>query len=68
MREFLNFGLMFAAFGLTVLVIASFWIPKLLGWKEKLEDLSPLMKELFWTYAFYIWSMHIFMAILTLAF
>ena len=68
MRELLNIGLMLAAFGLTALVIASFWIPKVLGWKEKLAGLSPLMRELFWTYAFYILSMHVFMAILTLFF
>ena len=68
MKELLNAGLLFAGFGLTLLVIASFWIPKILGWKEKLKDLTPLMKELWWTYAFYVWATNTFMAILALGF
>ena len=68
MKELLNYGLLFAAFGLFVLTIASFWIPRVLSWKEKLGDLSPLMRELFWTYAAYILASHCFFAILSLGF
>lgn len=68
MNELLNYGLLFAGFGFTLLVIASFWIPGILGWKEKLADLSPLMRELFWTYAAYVFASHCFFAVLTLGF
>ena len=68
MREVLNYGLLFAGLGLLVLTVASFWIPRILGWKEKLADLSPLMRELFWTYAAYILASHLFFAILSLGF
>ncbi|MEM1009698.1 MAG: hypothetical protein AAGJ35_11915 [Myxococcota bacterium] len=68
MKELLGYGLWFAGFGFTTLVIASFWIPKILGWKEKLAGLTPLMRELFWTYAVYILASHLFFAILSLCF
>ncbi|MGD1977754.1 MAG: hypothetical protein PVJ98_00025 [Akkermansiaceae bacterium] len=68
MKDWLEYGLWFAGFGFTMLVIASFWIPGILGWKEKLQALTPLMRELFWTYAAYIFASHIFFAVLTLGF
>jgi len=68
MKELLNIGLILAGFGLSVLVVASFWIPKILGWKEKLAGLTPLMRELFWTYSAYILASHLFFAILALGF
>ena len=68
MKELLNYGLMFAGFGFTLLVIASFWIPKILGWKEKLVGLTPLMRELFWTYAAYAFAYHHYFITLTLGF
>ena len=68
MKEFLNVGLLFAGFGLLVLTIASFWIPRILGWREKLGDLSPLMRELFWTYAAYILASHCFFTTLSFFF
>lgn len=66
MRELLSIGLLLAGLGFVLLVIASFWIPKILGWKEKLVDLSPLMRELFWTYAGYVFASHCLFAVLTL--
>lgn len=68
MRDLLDFGLLLAALSLTALCIASYWIPKALGWREKLAGLTPLMRELFWTYSLYIWSSHIFFVILTFFF
>ncbi len=68
MKELLEIGLVLGGCSLVVLSIASFWIPKALGWKEKLASLTPLMRELFWTYSFYVWSSHVFFAILTLGF
>lgn len=68
MREILEIGLRLAGFGLVTLVLASFWIPGILEFRKKLADLSPLMRELFWTYAGYVLFSHIFMAVMTIFF
>ncbi len=68
MKELIQIGLVIGGCSLGILSIASFWIPKVLGWKEKLAGLTPLMRELFWTYSLYIWSSHVFFAVLTLGF
>jgi hypothetical protein len=38
-----------------VLVVASLAIPRLLEWKADLAKLRPLTRQVFWTYAGYIW-------------
>ena len=68
MKELLQTGLMIGGWSLVALSIASFWIPKALGWKEKLAGLAPLMRELWWTYSIYVWSSHVFFAVLALGF
>ena len=45
MKELLETGLTIAGGSLAVLAVASFWIPKALGWREKLAGLTPLMRE-----------------------
>jgi len=49
MKELLEIGLQIAGWSLVALCIGSFWIPKVLGWREKLAGLTPLMRELWWT-------------------
>jgi hypothetical protein len=68
MKELLEIGLWLGGGSLVVLTIASFWIPKALGWREKLAGLTPLMRELWWTYSIYVWSSHVFFAVLALGF
>lgn len=68
MKELLETGLWIGGGSLTALTIASFWIPKALGWREKLAGLTPLMRELWWTYSIYVWSSHVFFAVLALGF
>ncbi|MDP4847275.1 MAG: hypothetical protein NWR51_08445 [Akkermansiaceae bacterium] len=68
MRELLEIGLLIGGYSLVALCIGSFWIPKALGWREKLAGLSPLMRELWWTYSIYVWSSHVFFAVLALGF
>jgi hypothetical protein len=68
MKELLQVGLWLGGGSLVVLCIASFWIPKVLGWREKLAGLTPLMRELWWTYSIYVWSSHVFFAVLALGF
>jgi hypothetical protein len=67
-RELLQTGLWIGGGSLVALCVASFWIPKALGWRRHLENLPPLMRELWWTYALYIWGSHAFFAVLCLGF
>jgi len=68
MKELLQIGLWLGGGSLVTLCIASFWIPKALGWREKLAGLTPLMREVWWTYSIYVWSSHVFFAVLALGF
>ena len=68
MKELLEIGLWIGGGSLAALSVASFWIPKALGWREKLAGLTPLMRELWWTYSIYVWSSHVFFAVLALGF
>lgn len=68
MKELIEIGLLIGGWSLVILCIASFWIPKALGWREKLAGLPPLMREVWWTYSCYVWGSHVFFAILALAF
>src|SRR5690606_31037053 len=68
MKELLEIGLRIGGVSLVALGIASFWIPRALGWREKLAGLSPLMRELWWTYSIYVWGSHVFFAVLALGF
>jgi hypothetical protein len=68
MKELLEIGLLIGGWSLVLLCIASFWIPKTLEWKKKLTVLTPLMRELWWTYSIYVWSSHVFFSVLALGF
>lgn len=68
MNELLQIGLQIGGYSLVALSVGSFWIPKKLGWSEKLAGLTPLMRELWWTYSIYVWGSHVFFAIMTLGF
>jgi hypothetical protein len=41
--------------GQLALVLASLAIPLVLGWRDQTAALRPLLRQLFWTYAAYIW-------------
>lgn len=45
-----------AGAGQLVLVVASLAIPRVLRWPEDLARLRPLTRQVFWTYAGYIWA------------
>lgn len=68
MKQLLEIGLQSGGYSLILLCIGSLWIPKILGWKERVRALPPLMRELWWTYSIYIWSSHVFFSVLTLGF
>lgn len=45
-----------AGIGQLILVIGSLAIPKVLNWSEDTAKLRPLTRQVFWTYAGYIWA------------
>src|SRR5262245_13280683 len=44
-----------AGLGQLALAAASLAIPRVLGWREETAQLRPLTRQVFWTYAAYIW-------------
>jgi hypothetical protein len=68
MKTLLEIGLQIGGWSLVILCVGSFWIPGVLEWKKKLAGLTPLMRELWWTYSVYVWSSHVFFAVLALGF
>jgi hypothetical protein len=49
-----------------ILVAASPAIPRVLRWKEELQaSVRPLTRQLFWTYACYIWVSHLAFGLLS---
>ncbi len=47
--------LVLAGVGQLGLALASLAIPRVLGWRDELGKLRPLTRQVFWTYAAYIW-------------
>jgi hypothetical protein len=45
-----------AGAGQLVLIVASLAIPRVLRWREDTAKLRPLTRQVFWTYAVYIWA------------
>jgi len=68
MKDLLQLGVWIGGYSLVALAIGSLWIPKVLGWREKLAGLPPLMREMWWTYSAYVWGSHVFFAVLLLGF
>jgi hypothetical protein len=48
-----------AGFGQLAIALASLAIPRVLRWREDLARLRPLTRQVFWTYAAYIWSTNV---------
>jgi hypothetical protein len=44
-----------AGIGQLLLIAASLSIPRVLRWREDTAKLRPLTRQVFWTYAIYIW-------------
>lgn len=54
-----------AGAGQLCLVAVSLVIPRVLRWKEDVAQLRPLTRQVFWTYAAYIWSTNLFFGIVS---
>jgi hypothetical protein len=48
-----------------ILVVASLAIPRWLNWKYDLAKLRPLTRQVFWTYAAYIWATNLSFGLLS---
>lgn len=51
--------ILLAGVGQLVLVALSLAIPRTLHWREETAKLRPLTREIFWTYAGYIWTTNV---------
>lgn len=61
-------SLLFAAgIGQLLLAAASLAVPRLLRWSEDLAKLRPLTRQVFWTYAGYIWATNVFFGLVSTA-
>ena len=45
-----------AGVGQLLLALASLTLPRVLGWRAEAAKLRPLTRQVFWTYAAYIWG------------
>jgi hypothetical protein len=57
--------LVLAGLGQLALALASLVLPRLLGWREDTARLRPLTRQVFWTYAGYIWATNVAMGLLS---
>ncbi len=49
-----------------VLVLGSLAIPRVLNWSEDTAKLRPLTRQVFWTYAAYIWATNLSFALISM--
>lgn len=54
-----------AGLGQLCVVAGSLMIPFLLRWREDVAQLRPLTRQVFWTYAAYIWCTNLFFGIVS---
>lgn len=47
------------------IALASLAIPRELGWREETKRLEPLTREVFWTYAGYIWATNVALGLIS---
>lgn len=55
-----------AGVGQLALVVASLAIPRVLRWREDTARLRPLTRQVFWTYAVYIWATNLSFGLVSL--
>lgn len=54
-----------AGLGQLALALASLAIPRVLRWREDTAQLRPLTRQVFWTYAAYIWCTNVAFGVLS---
>ena len=54
-----------AGIGQLVLAAGSLTLPRILGWRDETAKLRPLTRQVFWTYASYIWVTNVSFGVLS---
>src|SRR5437588_5062986 len=54
-----------AGLGQLILVVASLAIPRVLHWRADMSGVRPLTRQMFWTYAGYIWCTNLCFGLLS---
>jgi hypothetical protein len=54
-----------AGIGQIVLILASLAIPRVLRWRDETAKLRPITRQVFWTYAGYIWGTNLCFGLLS---
>jgi hypothetical protein len=54
-----------AGVGQLILIAGSLAIPRVLRWREDTAKLRPLTRQVFWTYALYIWATNLSFGLLS---
>lgn len=57
--------ILLAGIGQLTIVIGSLAIPRVLRWRDDVAKLRPLTRQVFWTYAGYIWSTNLCFGLLS---
>ena len=57
--------LVLAGLAQVALILASLAIPHVLGWRAETAKLRPLTRQVFWTYAGYIWTTNLCFGLLS---
>jgi hypothetical protein len=58
-RQVLEWLVLIAGIGQLGLAIGSLWVPGVLNWRADVAKLRPLTRQVFWTYAIYIWGTNV---------
>lgn len=58
--------LMVAGIGQLALALGSLALPRILRWRQDTSKLRPLTRQVFWTYAAYIWATNVCFGLLSL--
>lgn len=65
MKPYLQTALFLAGIAQLALASGSLLIPGILKWKEELNKVNPLIKQMFWTYAAYIFVINLCFGVLS---
>ena len=65
-RPWLETVVLVAGIGQLAIVVGSLKIPSVLGWKQDVASLRPLTRQVFWTYAGYIWATNLSFAMISM--
>jgi hypothetical protein len=66
MKSIILYLIVISGIGQILLALGSLAIPNILKWKEKLSSVDNLIKQMFWTYACYIFFINLSFGVISL--